>query len=302
MVYMVEKCNILFYTKAGVFLNMKTSEMNKMKISCLPVSLFGEICDGKMDILQWAREAKVCGYNGIDISIMFLKNRTPTYLSKLRQGLQDIDMPIVMMTTYSDFTHPCPVQRRRELEYLIADVALASEIGIQYLRILAGQAHPEMGIEDGIGHVLDNFRKIAAYGEYYNVGLLFEDHAKPGAWEYFDFCYPPDIFLRICHGMRGSGIRLNFDTGNITAYGWDTMDVLPKVADLVETVHISDMAEKGRFSPTAIGTGVVPNMEVFSFLKKNSFNGWLCIEEASGQGMEGIKKAHDFVRKAWEDA
>jgi len=273
-----------------------------MKISCLPVSLFGDICGGKMDVVQWAREAKKLGYDAIDISIMFLKNRTPTYLSGLRKGLSEIGMPIAMMTTYSDFTHFDPVQRQRELEYLIADVALASEIGIRYLRILAGQAHPEMKIEEGIGHVLDNFAKIAPYGERYGVGLLFEDHAKPGAWELVDFCYPPDIFLRICQGIRGTGIRLNFDTGNITAYGWDTMEVLPKVIDLVETIHVSDMAEKGRFSPVTIGTGVVPNREVFRFLKENGFNGWLCIEEASNRGLEGIRIAHDFVREAWENS
>ena len=273
-----------------------------MKMSCLPVSLFGDICDGRMSIVDWAHEARKLGYDGIDISIMFLKNRTPTYLYKLKQGLSEAGMSIVMMTTYSDFTHPDPVQRRRELEYLISDVALASEIGIKYLRILAGQAHPEMGIEEGIGHVLENFEKIAPCAEQYGVVLLYEDHAKPGAWDHVDFSYPPDIFLRICEGIRGSGIRLNFDTGNITAYGEDTLAVLPKVFDLVETIHVSDMAEKGRFSPTTIGTGVVPNKEVFSYLKKNGFDGWLCIEEASGRGLEGVKIAHDFVRSAWNDA
>ena len=49
-----------------------------MKISCLPVSIFGDVCSGKMDIVDWAREAKSMGYDGIDISIMFLENRTPT--------------------------------------------------------------------------------------------------------------------------------------------------------------------------------------------------------------------------------
>lgn len=273
-----------------------------MKISCLPVSLFGDICDGKMDIVDWAEEAKKLGYDGIDISIMFLKNRTPTYLAKLKDDLARLGMPIVMMTTYPDFTHPDPVQRQRELEYLIADVALSSEIGIRYLRILAGQAHAGMGIEEGIDHVLDKFRKIAPYGERYGVGLLYEDHAKPGAWDHVDFSYPPDIFLRICEGMRGTGIRLNYDTGNITAYGGDTMEVLPQVIDLVETIHITDMAEKGRFSPVTIGTGVVPNREVFAYLKERGFDGWLCVEEASGRGLEGIRIAHDFVKEAWERA
>ena len=273
-----------------------------MKISCLPVSLFADICDGKSDIIQWASEAKKLGYDAIDISIMFLKNRTPTYLSKLKKGLAEINMPIAMMTTYPDFTNPDPKQRKREFEYLVSDIALASEIGISYLRILAGQAHPEMGIEEGIGLVVDNFKKIASFGEYYGVGLVFEDHAKPGAWDHVDFCYPPEIFLRICEGIRGTSIRVNYDTGNITAYGGDAVEVLSKVIDLVETVHVSDMSEKGRFSPTTIGAGVVPNKEIFHLLKKNGFNGWLCIEEGSGRGLEGIKIAHSFVKDASNNA
>lgn len=270
-----------------------------MNMSCLPVSLFNDICNGNMDIISWAKYAKKVGFNGIDISIMFLKNRTPTYLNHLKHELAEIGIPIIMMTTYPDFTHPDSMQRQRELEYLISDVALASEIGIRYLRILAGQAHPETGIEEGIRYVLDYFKKIAPYGVKYGVELLYEDHAKPGAWDCVDFSYPPDIFLRICDGIRGTGIRLNYDTGNITAYGEDTLKVLTKVMDLVETIHVTDMAEKGCFSPVAIGTGVVPNKEVFQYLKSRGFDGWLCIEEASGCGLEGIRTAYDFVRHVW---
>jgi sugar phosphate isomerase/epimerase len=230
---------------------------------------------------------------------MFLKNRTPTYLAPLKKKLTDIGMPIVMMTTYSDFTHPDPIQRERELLYLISDVALSSEIGIPYLRILAGQAHPGVTREDGVKLVVENFHKIAPYGKKFGVTLLYEDHCKPGAWDLVDFSYPPDIFLDICEGIRDTGIRVNFDTGNITSYGMESMDILPIIFDMVETIHVTDIAEKGRFSPTVIGSGAVPNREIFQYLKKNGFDGWLCVEEASGRGTEGMIKAIEFVRHEW---
>ena len=53
-----------------------------MKISCLPVSLFGDICGGRMEIAQWAKAAKQIGYDSVDISVMFIKNRTPACLGK----------------------------------------------------------------------------------------------------------------------------------------------------------------------------------------------------------------------------
>ena len=145
-----------------------------MKLSCLPVSLFGDICSGKMTLSEWACTAKKIGYDGIDISIMFLKNRTPTYLKSLKEELGEIGIPIVMMTTYPDFTHPCPLQRERELLYLKGDVALCSELGIQYLRILAGQAHPESSVEDCIDWVDGYFHQIDLCAKEFGVNLVFE--------------------------------------------------------------------------------------------------------------------------------
>lgn len=273
-----------------------------MKMSCLPVSLFGDICSGKMELADWAREAKDMGYDGIDISIMFLKNRTPTYLAALKRQLNEIGMPIIMMTTYPDFTHPDSVQREREMLYLKADVALASELGIRYLRILAGQAHADVSREDCIKWVSDAFHEIDEYGKKFGVGLLFENHGKPGAWDKVDFTFDPQNFLAICRRIGDTDIRINFDTGNITAHGEDPRDILPEVLDRVETIHVTDMAQRGVFSPTVIGTGVTPNAEVFRMLKKAGFNKWLCIEEASGYGLQGIRKAHDDVKKTWEEA
>ena len=39
-----------------------------MKISCLPVSIFKDICSDRMDLVDWAGVAKEIGYDGIDIS------------------------------------------------------------------------------------------------------------------------------------------------------------------------------------------------------------------------------------------
>lgn len=271
-----------------------------MKISCLPVSIFGEICSGRMTLPQWARKAKEIGYDGIDISILFIANRTPTYLEALKQELAVIGMPIVMMTTYPDFTHPDPVQREREYLHLQSDIALASELHIKYLRILAGQAHPGLDRERGIEWVSDFFHRIAPLGTYYQVGLVFENHGKPGAWANVDFTYDPNVFLEICSKIADTNIKLNFDTGNITAYGANPMDVVPAVVDRLETIHVTDMKEQGHFSPTLIGQGVTPNRAFFHYIKQHGFNNWLCIEEASNCGLAGIRDAYHFVKDLWD--
>ena len=273
-----------------------------MRVSCLPVSLFKEIIDGKMSIKDWAQKAKAAGLDGIDISMAFIKNHTPAYLNGLKRDLREAGMPVVMATTYPDFTHPDYLQREREMEYLRRDIALCSELGVLYLRVLAGQAHPGIAIDRGIALAVSGLKNSAVIAKKYDVRLLYEDHAKPGAWEYVDFSYPPEIFLQVYQGIKDTGIGINFDIGNITAYGADPLSILGQVIGDVETIHVSDMRKAGEFSPVMIGTGVVPIREVFSYLKSVKFDKWLCIEEASFTGMDGIRKAADYVREIWDKA
>ena len=273
-----------------------------MKVSCLPVSLFKQIIDGEISLKQWAQDAKKAGLDGIDVSMAFFKNHTPTYLSTVKEEIREVGLPIVMATTYPDFTHPDPMQREREMEYLRRDIALCSELDVMFLRVLAGQAHPGMEIEEGTKLAIEGLRQSSKIAEKYNVELLYEDHAKPGAWHYIDFSYPPEIFLKVYDGIKDTSIGINFDTGNIVAYGEDPIPVLEKVLPKVETIHVSDMKKKGEFSPVLIGTGVVPLGEIFSYLKSNGYDKWFCIEEASFTGMDGIKKAVEFVRETWEKA
>lgn len=273
-----------------------------MKLSCLPVSLFSAIINRQMSILEWAEQGKQIGLDGIDISLLFIENHSPAYLGKLTRGLKEAGIPLVMAATYSDFTNPDPVQREREMDYLRRDIALSSELQVRYLRVLAGQAHPGTGRAEGVKWAVENLIQADETARKYAVRLLYEDHSKPGAWDYWDFSYPVEIFLEICEGLRGTGIRLNFDTGNIAALGLDPLSILAKVYDRVETIHVSDIAEKGKFQPVLIGTGVVSFKEIFKYLKSRGFDSWLCIEEASFTGSEGIRKAADFTRKTWDAA
>jgi sugar phosphate isomerase/epimerase len=273
-----------------------------VKLSCLPVSLFRTILDRQMSLFEWAEYGKQIGLDGIDISLLFIESHSPSYLNKLKADLGRAGIPVVMAATYPDFTHPDPVQRRREMDYLRGDIALCSELQVRYLRVLAGQAHPSTSRSEGIKWAVENLVEADAIARGYGVQLLYEDHSKPGAWDYYDFSYPVDIFLEICEGIRDTGIRLNFDVANIAALGLDPLAILSKVYEKVETIHVSDIAEMGKFQPVLVGTGVVRFAEIFGYLKSRGFDKWLCIEEASFAGKAGIRKAADFTRKAWDAA
>ena len=108
--------------------------------------------------------------------------------------------------------------------------------------------------------------------------------------------------MEVMDGIWDTSVGLNFDTGNMVAYGQDPLPILKQVLPKVETIHVTDMGEFGRMSPVLIGTGVVPNRECFHYLKENGWDKWLCIEEASFTGLDGIRKAVVNTRKLWQEA
>lgn len=273
-----------------------------MKLSCLSVSLFPLIAEGKMTILEYARLCKSFGLDGFDLGMILIKNHTPRYLQQLRNDIKESGIGLTMITTYPDFTHPDKKQREREFEYLRSDIALASNLGARFLRITAGQAHPTTGREEGIRWVVESFRNIAPVADHFGIKLVYEDHSKPGAWDYMDFSNPPDIFLEIYRQIQDTSIGINFDTANILVANEDnTIEVLEQVYNKVETIHVNDISVKGKMSPIQIGSGIVPIKEIFSFLKEREFNGWLCIEEWGNNGIEGVKNAIEYVKEAWKN-
>ncbi len=272
-----------------------------MELSCLPVSYYKEIINKEMSISDWAKESQELGLDSISVSIKFLENRDTDYLKEFHNQITDHGMHISMVSTYSDFTNPDPVKRKREEEELKLDIIACSSIGADYIRVTAGQAHPETTRGDGTRWTIEHLLRMSAFAEDYNIKLLFENHAKPGFWDYTDFSQPLDIFLEIVEGIKGSNIGINFDTANPLASGYNPLDVLNKLIPYgITSIHASDNGSSGKMDPVVIGTGMVPFTDIFAKLKSISFNGAICIEEASGTGKSGIEYAVKFIRSAWE--
>ncbi len=49
-----------------------------MKLSCLPVSFFSDIIEGRMSVFEWAQMGASLGLDAIDISILFTPDHSST--------------------------------------------------------------------------------------------------------------------------------------------------------------------------------------------------------------------------------
>ena len=272
-----------------------------MRLSCLPVSYFRDIIDARMSIKDWALEGARTGLDGIDLSVLFLKSRELEYLHKIRQEIEDAGIRVAMVTTYPDFTHPDGVVREQQLTGLQEDIIAASRLGADLLRVTAGQAHPSVGRREGIEWAVNGLVKAMEFARGYPVKLAYENHAKPGAWQYTDFSHPTDVFLEIVERTADVSLGVNWDTANTIAYGDDPIPVLKRVLSRVISVHAADTSTRGELKHVLLGTGLVPFKEMFRILRDAGFDGWICMEEASFKGPAGVKAAADFVRRVWNE-
>jgi sugar phosphate isomerase/epimerase len=273
-----------------------------MKLSCLPVSFFADIVEGRLTVAGWARMGAELGLDGIDLSILFLPDRGVPAVRALRRQIEQEGMQVAMLTSYPDFTHPDRGQRKRELDLEREVVEVAAVLGAQMVRVTAGQAHPETGRAEGIGWAIEGLCRLAESARGTGVTLVYENHAKPGAWQYTDFSQPPEIFLEIARGTAGADLAVNFDTGNAAAFAADPIALLDEVIDRVASVHASDTAARGQLRHVLLGTGVTPFSALFGRLVSAGWDGWICMEEASYGGRGGVQQAAHFVRQAWAQA
>ena len=273
-----------------------------MKLSCLPVSFFADILAQRMSVADWARMGKEIGLDAIDLSILFVPDRSLRTAALLRRQIEAEGMSVAMLTSYPDFTHPDPAQRRVELELAEETTAIAAELGAKMLRVTAGQAHPEISRQDGIAWAVEGLSSLVDRTRACGVSLVYENHAKPGVWTYTDFSQPPDIFLEIFHATSGAGLGVNFDVGNASAFSEDPLGLLTWVLPRLVSVHASDTALKGELRHVLLGTGVTPYPLLFGCLKQNGWDGWICMEEASNLGKIGVETAAQFIRKTWAKA
>jgi len=270
-----------------------------MKLSVLPVSLFKNIISNEMSVGDWAREGVFLGLDAIDISIIFLEKRDSQYLKNFRREIENEGIQVAIASTYPDFTNPDKGERIRQREQFQKDIQDLAEVGTRIIRVTAGQAHPGLKIKDGKKWALEGIIGSLEIAKRSGVQLVFENHSKPGVWKYPDFDFPTDIFLSLAKELEGTPVKILFDCANPIAYGDEPLPILSKVINDVICIHASDTKEKGNLNPSIIGQGLVPYKQIFSFLKKHSYCGWISIEEASGKGIEGLEKAVEFIRNEW---
>lgn len=270
-----------------------------MKLSCLPVSLYPDLASGRLTLAGWFRLAAELGFDGADLSVAHIADRTPAYLEGLRRQAGEAGVQLLMLATYTDFTHPDAAERARQVDDLRAWIEAANHLGMRFIRVTAGQAHPGVSEAGGLSWAAEGL--VACLGDAAAAGveLLYENHVRGAVWSQNDFTQPVSRFLEVVRRTDGTSLKILFDTANALALNDDPLELLPQVLDRVGAVHLSDIRRAGAFEPTIIGTGATPIPQLFQLLVQHGFDGWVSIEEGSRIGEQSFRQAVAYADQAW---
>ena len=271
-----------------------------MRLSCIPVSFFAPISQGQMTLAEWMDFAVELGLDGIECGPLLVKPLGPTTPAEFRRLAEGRGLAVSNYTGYSDFAHPEPEARKRELAALLKNLEVAREVGAPSVRALTGQQWPGVNQEKGLHWVVDGIRQGAEKADRMGLRLNVENHTKAATWTHFDFAMQGEVFLRVMEGLRDVPVGVQFDIANPLVAGEDTRALFEEVHSRIGYVHVNDVRRPGVFEFVPVGTGTAPIREVLSRLRQQGYTGWVGIEEASRTGKQGFRQAVQYTRQALE--
>ena len=298
VVYEAEVSQYLFYELLYSFWFERGRSVNikQLPVSCLPVSLFQDFFCGNLTLEQWAEFAETIGLDYIDINRRCLMDSS---IDEVEKKAADLRLPVMMVTTYSDFSAPEASARATAIEAAKKDILITGALGGKYIRLTAGQHYPRQDENEAIDYIYDGFEACIPTAEFAGVRILLENHSKPGAWQYDDFDFHFARMVKLWEKMKELPIGVNYDTANGFALdNW--LALMEMFGTRIETIHMNDLASISPLQFACVGEGIVPLEEQMKALYTMGFRGPVCIEEAAMEGKNGVIRAVQNTRAILE--
>jgi inosose dehydratase len=174
------------------------------------------------------------------------------------------------------------------VEQLAGQLAVCEKMGVRFmfLSVKCNGAPKEA--------VYGRLRKAGDEAAKHKVTLTFETHPELGT--------NGDVQLETMVAVNHPGVRVNFDTGNISYYnkGGDAVAELKKVVRLVGTMELKDHnLEPESWDFPVLGKGKVDFPKILEMLRKSRFTGPVTLEF---EGVKGVELDEAQTKQAIADS
>jgi sugar phosphate isomerase/epimerase len=293
-----------------------------MRIAAFPKAFLHElIVDRSMTIFEWIELARTLGVDGLELHPGFFHEGSQAEIDAVGEALAAAGFEMPMLCASPDFTHPDAGQRARERAHQADAIRLAAQLGgdAPTCRVLSGQAHPEVGIEQGLDWATESIEELLPLARELGVALCLENHYKASTWAYPEFAQRKPVFLELLSRIEErEWFGVQFDPSNALVAGEDSAQFLAEVVDRVFTMQASDryLAEGASldalrladgtigYSPDlrhgVIGQGLNDYPRIFETLRDAGYDGWISIEDGVN-GMGEMAESAAFLRAARDE-
>ncbi|MCK5644005.1 MAG: sugar phosphate isomerase/epimerase, partial [Gammaproteobacteria bacterium] len=204
------------------------------RIAVFPKCYIDEIAvKGTMSLFDWIAMSAELRAEGLEIYAGFLQSYEENYLRKVRQAVEKIGLCIPMFCCSPDFTNPDSAVRARQMNLQQKNMEAAALLGCQTCRVLSGQRHPAVQIEEGIAYVVSAAKELLPLARRLGIKLAMENHYKDGSWRYPEFAQKKDVFLRIVRTINDPDFGVQYDPSNAIVAGDDPIELLEEIKDRI---------------------------------------------------------------------
>lgn len=290
-----------------------------MRIAAFPKAfLSAMVVERTMSVFDWIDLARTLPVDGLELHTGFFWDRTEEEADRVREALQTAGFDMPMLCASPDFTHPDADERRREFDFQVEMMHTARRIGGPGVscRVLSGQAHPEVPVEQGLDCASEAILDLVPIARELDIVLALENHYKADTWQYPEFAQRREVYLQLLDRIpERAYFGVQYDPSNAITAGEDSADFLELVLDRVVTMQASDRflahgttLESLRqadgtlgYSPAlqhgVIGKGLNDYPRIFRLLVDAGYDGWISIEDGVN-GMDEMRESAEFLQEA----
>ncbi len=242
---------------------------------------FGEVYptqikpETKLTLEDFLKRAVELEADGVSLESCFIPRFDTDYLLEIRAFLDTHQLERVYA-----WGHPVGLEggrNPRAFDDMIASFSHAQAIGAKVMRVvssnrqLVDETRPQQ-----LEKLAELFGKAVKVAEEYEIKIAVENHND----------YTDEEFLRLFERVDSPYLGLTFDTGNFVRMLIDPLKAMRKLKRYVFATHLKDLKpEKGLpvdtwhyFACTAIGAGLIDNLEIAKELKSVDYQGLLTVE------------------------
>src|SRR2546423_14161166 len=145
--------------------------MTSPRISVFPKCYFDELCRGRMDYLDWLRQAAALGAEGVEHYDGFFRGTDESGVGPVVRVLEETGQQSSLLCFSPDFTHPDAAERARQVERQKAAIDLCVALGIRHCRTLSGQRYPGLTRKEGVERTVAGIQRSLDHAERRGVVL-----------------------------------------------------------------------------------------------------------------------------------